>query len=180
VDRRNALKKIAVGGATVVGASAVISSPAFAYDAPTSATAATLSAVRGNNRRVDMSVTGNGTTGCSGGSFTGTTQEYLDATATQIALTGSAFLQLSPFDGVNGPALPETTTAIAFNVRRVGNGSAPLDDNNFKVGDTFDVAVRVRHTCTYTGPGTGSRVFTTTFRIRWNGTNPQIVATTVA
>lgn len=35
MDRREALKKMAVGGATIVGATAVMSSPAFAYGEPT-------------------------------------------------------------------------------------------------------------------------------------------------
>ena len=34
MDRREALKKIGVGGAAVAGASVVMSSPAFAYDLP--------------------------------------------------------------------------------------------------------------------------------------------------
>ena len=34
MDRREALKKLAIGGATAVGASAVVSTPAFAFDQP--------------------------------------------------------------------------------------------------------------------------------------------------
>ena len=93
-------------------------------------------------------------------------------TATEVALTGDAFLQLTPFGGSGGPPLPETTTNSAFSVRRVGNGTG-IDANRFQVNDAFDISIRVRHTCTYTGPGTGSAIFTTVYRVTWDGTDPQ-------
>ena len=174
MDRREALRKIAVGATAAVGASAIVSSPAFAYAGPIGTTAATLLAATGNPRRVDMTVTAFGTTTCSG-SATGSTREYLGATAITVTLTGNAFLQLSPFGGTDGPQLPEFTAATSFRVRRVGLGTSVPDTNPFIDGDTFRIDIAVRHTCEYTGPGTGSQVVITSYNVVWSGGGPVVV-----
>lgn len=163
MDRRDALKKIAVGGLTVVGASAVISSPAFAYDAPTITMnpTATLTA-NSNERRANIVIT-RGAATCPG-SATGPAERIDTATTASTVFVQSGHqLRMKG----QGP-LPKTTFSLRVRIRKreLGNGRA-----DFTAGDEFSISVITTWRCTYSdstqidGLGTLSTTFT------FDGTN---------
>jgi hypothetical protein len=123
MDRREALKKIGVGGAAAVGASLVISSPAFAFDAPTvTGLPATFTLRKLSAATAELSATGFPAGTC-------------PASATN---TGDVPLQGAPSYTWTTPATPSGTGAL---VTRGGG--------NWKNGDVVTATVTVAYTCVY-------------------------------
>jgi hypothetical protein len=145
LDRREALKKIGVGGAAVAGASMVMSSPAFAYDGPTIVTQGTVQATVSPGgfqrlRTITLAVVGGNVTcpdSASAGAVGGPTFSSA-LTETTVPQRG---LEARP--GTSGPwtAFPTTVSGATFQIR----GPA-LED---VAGATVSNTVTVTYTCTY-------------------------------
>ena len=165
MDRRQALLKLAAGGATAVGASMVLSTPAFAYNAPSLATQATLSTSVVNARRVRITVTSVGTAMCPASALTTSPGIYVRSDLATVFASGSSFFERrSP--GATVP-LPASATTLTFDVRR----NNPSGSNNWVNGDSFSVTVFADFTCTY---GTGSQTarLSSTRIVTFNGSVP--------
>lgn len=164
MDRRDALKKIAVGGATVVGASAVMSSPAFAYAAPTNIPTPTSTVSVVNASLALVMISYGGTATCPASATAGPDQVQI-STAVTSGLAGT-----DPFLRVPGLGrLDLTTTLVSFQVRkRTANGSPPPSFLNdpYVNGDSFSLAMTSTWRCTYSdgttsdATGFGSRTWT--------------------
>lgn len=147
MDRREALKKLAAGGATVAGATVISSSRAFAYDQPTLGNLIQLDAFRQNDARVRIRVSNFGSASCPASAVSGTasvTFQNLDLSVGSLTTPG-AILQ------VNAPVtatLPTTIAASACSVRKriPGTGRVAYDPT-----DVINVRVNVRYRCNYTG-----------------------------
>lgn len=142
MDRREAMKKIAVGGATVVGASAVVSSPAFAHAGPTIVSPGTLSASinvdNNRRRRITLSLAGASVTcptSASGGTVGGPTFSSALTETTSIGLQGRS--------GTGGSwvALPTNVSGAVFQIRKSTAGSP--------AGAVVSAVVTITFTCTY-------------------------------
>jgi hypothetical protein len=139
------MKKIAVGGATVVGASAVISSPAFAYDGPTINPEGTVQATVSPGgfqrlRTITLAVVGGNVTcpnSASAGAVGGPTFSSA-LTETTVPPRG-----LEARSGTSGPwsGFPVTISGATFQIR----GPAQED----VAGATVSNTVTVTYTCTY-------------------------------
>lgn len=138
MDRREALKKIGIGGAVAVGTTAVLSSPAFAYTTAT--------------------VTGTPST------FSCTTATKSTATAAASGFPNGQ----CPASSTNAGDTPtQGTLTYAWSVDRTdgtnlnsGSGTAISRgsgtwDSSGQTTDTITVTIKRKYTCTY---GTGSAV----------------------
>ena len=134
MDRRDALKKLGMGGATIVGATAVMSSPAFAdsgslscrYTYTTAATA-TISITRPANSQVRLVLSATapaGTCGCGGTP----TVRY----AYRYALTDSTTVSAQSID------YSLTTLSLDTGTLALGQGNSAI---------TYNVQVGVRVQC---------------------------------
>ncbi|MEM8619417.1 MAG: twin-arginine translocation signal domain-containing protein [Actinomycetota bacterium] len=136
MDRRNALKKIAAGGATAAAATTIISRPAFAnYDAPTLA-ASVESAVAGINGSASVCRV-----------FYSVTEECPNSSVGIPSFSRDIF--------ISDPG-PKNVSATNDNEVRL---RVETDGNQaFEPGDTFQVTFTLTGMCNYTGgPGqTGS------------------------
>lgn len=165
MDRRAALRKLTAGGAIAFGTSVVLSTPAFAYNAPTLATQATLSTSVVNARRVSITITSVGTAACPASALTTSTGTYVRSDlATVFASASSLFERRSP-----GPTVPfpATATTLTFDVRRTDN-SGP---NAWVNGDSFSVTVFADFTCTY-GTGSQTAQLSSVRTLTFNGSVP--------
>jgi len=164
MDRRDALKKIAIGGATVVGASAVMSSPAFAYAAPTNIPTPTSNVTVVNASLALVIISYGGTATCPASATAGPNEIQI-STAVTSGLAGT-----DPFLRVPGVGrLDLTTTLVSFQVRkRAANVPPPPSFINvpYVSGDSFSLDMTSTWRCTYSdgttsdATGNGSRTWT--------------------
>jgi len=152
MDRREAMKKIAVGGATVVGASAVISSPAFAFDQPVQTTAPTFnltfsnSPVRGQ-ATVTQALPGVGS--CNASATGGTDPVGV--------ITNFALVSFDVEPGSEVVIVSQTSTQFDVQKRDI----VTLDPVLW-LGSSGVFTATVRYTCTYAG-GSASRDVVNTY-----------------
>jgi hypothetical protein len=144
MDRREALKKIGVGGAAAIGASLIISSPAFAFDAPgVTGVPATFTLAKASNNTATLSATGFPTGTC----------------PTSATNNGDIPTQGAPSYTWITPANPLGTGAL------VTRG-----DGNWKNRDVVTATVTVAYTCQYTtGQSTRSYSWSQTFTANAGG-----------
>lgn len=125
MDRREALKKMAVGGVTVAGASVVMTSPAFAFTSPTPPLQPLITPT-GNGTNVLTITLAPGLGSCPGSA----TSSMVDGTARSNFAAGTN-ITANTFSG---------PSATSFTVTR-GNGSA----------SSFTFRYRARYVCNYPG-----------------------------
>jgi hypothetical protein len=143
MDRRDALKKLGMGGATVVGATMVVSSPAFAFADPTvdneGTVQAIISVLDSWGRVVRLQVNG-AIVGCpnsaSGGAVGGPSFSSSLVETTSIGLRARIG---SPDPYSN---LPTTIDSDIFRIRTFDAGT-PI------AGAVVENTVTVTYTCTY-------------------------------
>ena len=137
MDRREALKKLGAGSAVVVGASVVVSSPAFAYAAPTvTGLPATFTLTKANASTATIAVSG------------------FPAGSCPISSTN---LNDVPTQGA--PALAWTAGT------NTGTTALVTNSGNWAAGSLVTVSVTVAYTCTYTtGSSTRNYRWTRVFR----------------
>lgn len=157
MDRREALKKLGLGTATVVGASMVVSSPAFAYDQPTAGAPATMSVTSTGNTATVTITDGTATCPASAPSTSATVLGRSTLVSTVNAVP--VFIFPTEFR-LGGLDLPQTTTAASFQVQKFGQLAG--SPQNFANGDSFRAEISVTFRCTYSDNTTRDRVVTTT------------------
>jgi hypothetical protein len=175
MDRREAMKKIAVGGATVVGASAVISSPAFAYALPHDITNPSFSFASTPSLNVVRYLFDSGSASCTesasgptqtstlSGTYNGNTP---DALVRVGATGGGSPVVLNPSG--SGPVVDGNT--FRFEKQSAIDSSAV----NYAAGDSIAYTLTTTWTCTYsnaTPPTPKSDQGTTSGTISYDGTN---------
>lgn len=192
MDRREALKKLGVGGAAIATASVVVSQPAFAYDAPTITPGGNISvivvspgtAVAPVGSRFDIVVARYPTATCPGSAINtplppGTafiSERTVTVTPGNIG-AGSiwwANADIMSTSGAPGSAPRSgTTTFSAPNqpipglLGRVRKRAVPTPDDGSVValaGESFSINVTLRFTCFYSGE---NRSASTTFGITY-------------
>jgi hypothetical protein len=142
------MKKIAVGGAAAVGASTVISSPAFAFDLPTQATAPTFGAPALSTPPTTATITQSGAgVGSCNESATG------GSTAPTGVIQSFAIVSYS-LGGVGSKAVIISSSSTQVVLQKQNAANTPV---NFQQSDTVTFSATVRYTCAY---GTGSPVTT--------------------
>ena len=141
MDRREALKKLGVGGVAVVGTTAILSSPAFAYSLPTVGANPTITITTSDSNDATIN-TGSWPAGTCPTSSTNTG----DLPA-QSSITYSWTLRRSDAGTPSGfPASGSTGS--------VSRSSGTWDGSEIIAGhDVIDVVVKRAYRCTY---GTGS------------------------
>ena len=147
MDRRQALKKVAVGGVTIAGASAIISSPAFAFDSPVQVFApvfGTPSVGPASTATINQTKAGEGSCNASA---TG-------ATTSPAGVIQSFVITDFSLGGVGSKAviISSSSTQVVFQKQDAADN--PVD---IQAGDTVTFDVTVRYTCSY---GSGSPVTT--------------------
>ena len=147
MDRREALKKLAAGGATVAGATVISSSRAFAYDQPTQAGSISITAFRQNDARVRIRVTNFGSATCPASAVSGTASATFQNQSFSVGMLTTPGAILEVVRPITAP-LPAsvTTTAASIRKRIPGTGQVAFDAT-----DSIIVTVNVRYRCTYTG-----------------------------
>jgi hypothetical protein len=150
-----------LGTATVVGASMVVSSPAFAYDQPTAGAPATMSVTStGNTATVNIN---DGTATCPGSapstSATALGRSTLVSTVNPVPVS-TIFGTFPTEFRLGNIDLPQTTTAASFQIQKFGStlGFA----QNFVNGDVFNAVISVTFRCTYSDSTTRDRTVQTT------------------
>jgi hypothetical protein len=148
MDRRDALKKLGMGGAAVVGASAVMTSPAFADGGSVACRSTpnlptTLSAVVNIKAAVAISTTRTtfAAAGCGCGDYTATAQRRWEATAAGgtpvgIYTAATAGTLLSPNFGTASTSVTIPSTVY---MRKTAGGNLGADN--------YTVDLTVRHLC---------------------------------
>ena len=145
MDRRAALKKISVGGIVVVGASAITSSPAFAFDspvvtAPPDFVLANETIATSNRLRVfRIRIASFGAATCTGSS------DQMGGGAEFIPFGNGAIGRLTLTANVAAGTVP--FQPWAFSVGDVK--STPLRDDDWQVGDELTLTLEVSWRCTY-------------------------------
>jgi hypothetical protein len=131
MDRREALAKLAGGGAAVVGASLVVSSPAFAFAAPTvTGVPSAFTLTKDGPKEADIAASGFPAGSCPQSST-------------------------SPGDVPSQGAPSYAWTAPGSS----GIGTTVTPSGNWSTGDTVTVAVTVAYTCLYAPPNSTTRSF---------------------
>lgn len=153
MDRREALKKIGVGGVTVLGATAIVSSPAFAYTNPTVAA--------GNPTITIMNTSDNMANVMVGALIAGTCPASSTNAGDIATRTTTLKAVLGRNDGPTTASFGPTTSTTLVVTRPVGfPGGFPgteIWDGYTSSGnglDTILVTVQGTYVCTY---GTGTR-----------------------
>ena len=136
MDRREALKKIGIGGATVATASVIVSSPAFAFDAPTAPNQPEVTVFTNGEifGIADLNVSvGPGTPTCNASASGGASVVAVSQTS---SATGSATASPTSGSAVNTPL------NVVFD-RSGGGAFSPA---------TATINYRARYRCTYASP----------------------------
>ena len=189
MDRREALKKLGVGGAAVAGASVIISQPAFAYDNPTVTAAGSVVINPFNFSGSDVVIT-NPTVTCPGSAspagVPSTMSRTITITSNSISggvwyanpniLPGGAVVPASP--GVSATSTSTSSPPVFspvvsyFSPGLVRKRTSPGVDPYVDVvsGDTFTVDVSFTFTCTYSDSTT--RTATTSASATFTATPP--------
>lgn len=146
MDRRDALKKLGMGGATAVGAAMVMSSPAFAT---TTAGGVTASANRTSKKLVTVVIT-QAPAGCTGSQSSRTVDWTYSVSGAEITNTGT----------VNGTQVGEAAVVVTLPLD--STSSAP--SGNFSDSTTITVSATSTYECVGSGNAsleeTTSRIFT--------------------
>ena len=168
LDRRHALKQIGAAGAVVVATPLVMSSPAFAYDSPTAPSGAAISATTIGSERVNVNTVSFGTASCpASANSTTAAASFLRWEISKLSTTPSnATIQLRP-DGGGGviATLPATYTTQSTGFRLRKRNSNGNQDITLSTGDSFNVDLVVRYTCTYSDGTTRTLDHTHSFTI---------------
>lgn len=174
MERREALKKLAIGGAVGMTASSVVSTRAFAYDLPSNPTGISILTQTITTQRLDIESVSFGTAMCPASAnvtaVSGVFQQW-DAAISSISGPGNAVVQLRAYNG--GPVfglLPFSHfDPLGFRLRkRFANGAG---DPPWQPGDSFNVNLTVRFTCTYSDGTTRDLDEVISYRIT-KGANP--------
>jgi len=167
MDRREALKKIGAGGAVAVGATAVLSSPAFAYTLPTVGANPTITLTATTTTSLTIAISGYPAGSCPASSTNA------GDVPTQGTVSISWELKRQLADGTF--TVPGDTNAISPIPRTgtgttVTRGSGQWDGQDSTAGhDHLIVRVRRSYTCTY-GTGSATRCVEWQFEQRANPT----------
>lgn len=158
MDRREALKKLGLGGAAAVGTSLIVSTPAFAYSLPTQTVAPSVSVTSPGANAVGLTVL-DGAVSCpfSAAEPPVTNPQFISriVTATTVAVGGLFILGLNTLG--NNMAGSPTTTASTLTVRKSFFGFLP---SSFASNDQFRVDIASTWRCTYRDGTTRDRVLT--------------------
>ena len=177
MDRRQALKKIGAAGAVVAATPVVLSTPAFAYDSPTAPSGAIIVATTIPTQRVNVNMISLGTASCpASANSTTAAVSFLRWEISKGSTTPSnAMIQLRP-DGGGGviDTLPSTYTLQSTGFRLRKRSAAGNSDLNLSTGDTFNVGLVVRYTCTYSDGTTRTLDHTHSFTITKGGGGPSV------
>jgi hypothetical protein len=170
MDRRDALKKLGMGGATVLGASVIVSSPAFAYRAPFDIVAMTFNAPTLSGTTTTCTVTAGGAQ-CPGSATPPSATFLISATVTTVTVSG-ANRRFNLNGTTANTASPGQSTSssgsdLTFTVIKTNNGgTAEVPATN----DQFSVSITIVYTCTYSDGTTRTANDTLTRNWRYNGT----------
>ena len=149
MDRRDALKKLGAGGAVVVGATAIASSPAFAFTGPTPPALPGLAPVRSGpvflgNRTLTVTMS------------PGTATCPASAVPAGATVVGSSFTATAP-NGSNGLAsvspLTDATTGSGSLVVTFTRNTGFFFGIEYGLNATATFEYRVRYRCSYARPG---------------------------
>ncbi len=169
MDRRQAIRRIAAGTGATVAASAVVTSPAFAYDAPTVSPGPPTPLVHTVGfERVDVESNGFGTATCpASANATSVAGTFLGWNIRVVTNIDNTLFQLRRYNG--GPILATFNTTATHNDyrgfrirKRRPTSTTAL---SWKPNDAFEVDLRVRYTCTYSDGTTRSVDHTKTIRL---------------